>query len=153
MVVGALNHHICGFWNIDIYNQWFCLGAIYIHIILMNREKALETIIVLALVLLIVHLQFHVSWAVYLAVGLLAIAVISKKITLFIGKLWFAFSHYLGLVMNQIIMFIIFYLFLLPLSFFQRLMGNNQILKKHKDNSYFHQRHHLFTKKDIERPW
>src|SRR5690606_79305 len=153
MVVGALNHHICGFWNIDIFNKWFCVGAIYIHIVLLHREKALATIIFLALVLLIVYLKFDAIWAVYLAVGLLAIALISKKITLFIGKLWFAFSHYLGLVMNQIIMFVIFYLFLVPLSFFQRLMGNNQILKKHKGDSYFHQCHHLFTKKDIERPW
>ncbi len=50
-------------------------------------------------------------------------------------------------------MFIIFYLFLVPLSFFQRLAGSNQILKKRDSKSHFHQRNHLFTQKDIEKPW
>lgn len=153
MVVSTVNHHIYSFWGADIFNKWFCLGAIYIHIVLMNREKALETIIVLALVFLVVYLKFDTIWAIYVAVGLLALSFISKKITLVIGKVWFSFSHYLGLVMNQIIMFVIFYVVLLPLSFFQRLMGNNQILKKNKGNSYFHERNHLYTKKDIEKPW
>ncbi|MBU3821965.1 hypothetical protein KO566_07830 [Flavobacteriaceae bacterium XHP0103] len=119
----------------------------------MQREKALETIIVLALVLLVVHLKFDAIWAIYVSVGLLALSFISKKITLIIGKAWFSFSHYLGLVMNQIIMFVIFYVVLLPLSFFQRVLGNNQILKKPENNSYFHQRNHLYRKKDIEKPW
>ncbi|OYX28674.1 MAG: hypothetical protein B7Z06_00975 [Flavobacteriales bacterium 32-35-8] len=119
----------------------------------MNREKGLETIIILALVSLIVHLKFDVTWAIYSALGLLGISFISKKVTLIIGEAWFSFSHYLGLAMNQMIMFIIFYVVLIPLSFFQRFMGSNQLLKKNKSNSYFHQRNHLFTRKDIERPW
>lgn len=119
----------------------------------MNREKGLETVIILALASLIVYLKFDATRAIYLAIGLLGISFISKKLTIIIGKIWFSFSHYLGLVMNQIIMFIIFYVVLIPLSFFQRIMGSNQILKKNKSNSYFHQRNHLFTRKDIERPW
>ncbi|PKQ45165.1 SxtJ family membrane protein [Confluentibacter flavum] len=119
----------------------------------MSREKGLETIIILALASLIVYLKFDTNWAIYLALGLLVLSFISKKITIIIAETWFSFAHYLGLVMNQIIMFIIFYMVLIPLSFFQRLMGSNQILKKNKSNSYFHKRNHLFTTKDIERPW
>lgn len=119
----------------------------------MDRQKGLETIIILTLVLLIVYLKFDVTWAVYIALCLLCISIISKKMTIIVGKSWFSFSYYLGVVMNQIIMFIIFYGVLLPLSFFQRLMGSNQLLEKNKSNSYFHHRNHLFTKKDIERPW
>ncbi len=119
----------------------------------MNREKGLETVIILALASLIIYLKFDAIWAIYLALGLLVISFISKKITITIAEAWFYFAHYLGLVMNQIIMFIIFYVVLTPLSFFQRLMGSNQILKKNKSNSYFRKRNHLFTRKDIERPW
>lgn len=149
----TLDCNICYFRNIDIFNQRFCIGAIYIHIILMNREKGLETVIILALASLIVYLKFDAIWAIYLALGLLVISFISKKITIIIAEAWFSFAHYLGLIMNQIIMFVIFYMILIPLSFFQRLMGSNQILKKNKSNSYFHKRNHLFTSKDIERPW
>ncbi|MGE5943424.1 MAG: SxtJ family membrane protein [Flavobacteriales bacterium] len=119
----------------------------------MNREKALETVIVLALVSLLAFLKFHLVWFIYLAIGLLIISLLSKKLTFAIGKGWFSFSYYLGVIMNTFIMFLIFYLVLVPLSFFQRLVGNNQILKKNKNNSYFHKRNHCFVSKDIDRPW
>lgn len=120
---------------------------------MMTEEKGLETIIVLALASLVAYLTFNLNWLLYLAILILIIAIISKKLTLFIGKTWFAFSHYLGLVVNYILMFFIFCLILTPLSFFQRLTGNNQILKKNSGDSYFHKRNHLYTKKDIENPW
>ncbi len=119
----------------------------------MNREKSLETIIVLALATLISSSWFNISWLIYLSIALLAISFISKETTILLAKVWFAFSEYLGIVMNYIIMFIIFYIFLCPMSFFQRLLGKNQILKKEENNSHFIKRNHLFTDKDIKNPW
>jgi len=116
----------------------------------MSREKALETIIVLALVTLIVSLWRDINWLIYVSIGFLVIALASKKLTSLIGKGWFAFSHYFGIVMNHIILFIIFFLFLLPLSQLQKLMGKKQ---NKEDSSYFQKRNHLFTTKDVEHPW
>lgn len=153
MVASAVNRHIRALRNIDIFDQRFCVGPIHLHVILMKREKALETIVVLALASLIASLWLDVSWLIYLSVGLLTISLIFRRLTTVIGKGWLSFSHYLGIVMNYVIMFIIFYFFLVPLAFFQRLAGGNQILKKKKGDSHFHQRNHLYSTKDIERPW
>jgi hypothetical protein len=109
----------------------------------MEREKALETVIILALVSLVASLKFDLIWLIYVSIGLLAISFISKKLTILIGALWFSFSHYFGMMMNAIIMFIIFYFVLTPISFFQRLFGKNQLLGKVKGDSYFHPRNHL----------
>ncbi|MEN3325069.1 hypothetical protein VP395_15130 [Mariniflexile soesokkakense] len=119
----------------------------------MKWEKSLETIIVLALASLVASLWFSASWLIYISIGLLSISFISKKLTTLIGKGWFGFSEYLGIVMNYVIMFIIFYLFLCPLSFFQRFFGRNQILKKGEFDSHFVKRNHLYVRKDIEHPW
>ena len=119
----------------------------------MNWEKALETIIVLALASLLASFILDINWLVYLAIALLTISFISKKLTTLIGEVWFIFSEYFGIVMNQIIMFIIFYLFLCPISFFQRLFGGNQILNKSKNGSHFIKRNHLYSKNDIKNPW
>lgn len=119
----------------------------------MKKEKAFETIIVLALVALIFFLVYNKMWILYLSVALLAIPIISVKATLVIGKIWFGFADYLGLVINFIIMFVCFYLILVPLSFLQKLFGGNQILKKQEGDSYFHKRNHLFTSEDINKPW
>ena len=119
----------------------------------MNREKAFETIIVLALASLIASLWLNVQWLVYLALAFLAIGMISKSAAMFIAKVWLGFSHYLGVVMNFVLMFIIFHLILIPLAGLQRLFGHNHIRKKTNGSSYFRPRNHRYTSKDIDNPW
>lgn len=153
MVARAAHYNIPAFRHPYIFDQRICTGPFYLYLILMKREKALETVIVLALASLIAMLWLDVSWLIFPAIGLLAISLISKRLTGIIGKGWLAFSFYLGIVMNYVSMFVIYYFFLTPISFFQRLAGSNQILKKRKTNSHFHQRNHLYTHKDIKNPW
>jgi len=119
----------------------------------MKWEKALETIIVLALALLVASVWFAIERLIYASIVLLVLPFISKKLTTIIGKAWFTFSDFLGKIMSYIIMFLIFYLCLVPISFLQRLFGKNQILKKAENNTHFIKRNHLFTKKDIKNPW
>ncbi|ASV32417.1 hypothetical protein [Maribacter cobaltidurans] len=119
----------------------------------MTKEKGLETVLVLALVSLLVYVKFDLDWLLYVVFILLAIGILSKKLTLLIGKAWFTFSQYFGMVMNYLIMALIFYIVLTPLSFFQKLLGKNQILKKGTSESYFHHRNHTFSLKDIQKPW
>ena len=154
MVANASNYNFSLFWHIDIFNQWHCHSSIYLFFILMSREKALESIIAIALASLIASMFVDkLDWLIYLSVFLLSISFLSKKITVIISKGWYTFSNYFGIMMNYIILFIIFYLFLCPLSFFQRLTGNNHILKKRGNNSYFIIRNHQYSNKDIENPW
>lgn len=150
MVVDAINYHFSDFWSINLFYKWFSISTFYLYFILMSREKSLETIIVLALVSLIISLWRDIHWLIYVSIGLLLVALASKKITNLIGKGWFGFSHYFGMVMNHIILFIIFFLFLLPLAQLQKLSRK----KQRKDTtSYFRKRNHLFGAKDVERPW
>lgn len=119
----------------------------------MPEKKSLETIIVLALAAIVAYVWLEIDWLIYVSMGLMAIALMSKKLTKWIGIGWFSFSHYLGLVMNYVIMFIIYFLFLCPLAFLQHLMNKNQMRKDRKTDSYFHNRNHLYSEKDIDHPW
>ena len=119
----------------------------------MTREKGLETILVLVLASLILYLKFDAKWLVYLSLVFLVVSVISAKLTVIIGKIWFSFSHYLGMVMNALIMFLIFYIILTPLSFLQKLAQKNKILQKPNGETYFHKRDHIYTSRDIDKPW
>ena len=118
-----------------------------------TKEKAVETIMVLVLVLLIAYFKFQENTLLYVATGLLVMALISTSFSVFIARIWFGFSHYFGLVMNVIVLGSIFYIFLTPLAFFQGLFGSNQIGNKHKNDSFFIKRNHKFSLKDIEKPW
>ncbi len=153
MVAYAFNPNFRNFRNTHIFNQRLRFGTIYIYFILMNWEKALETIIVLALATLVASLLLDIDWLIYIATSLLTVSVISKRLTNVIARAWLSLSNRFGIIMNYIIMFIIFSFVLFPLSFFQRLFKKNEILKKQKGNSHFVQRNHLFTNQDIENPW
>ncbi|WMI67743.1 SxtJ family membrane protein [Mangrovimonas sp. YM274] len=119
----------------------------------MTKEKGQETIIVLALVCLVAFVKFEALWLIYVALSFLVISLLSKRLTIAIGALWLSFSHYFGLIMNYFIMFFIFYCILTPISFFQKLFGHNQILKKNRRGSYFHAKNHYYSNNDIEKPW
>lgn len=153
MVAGTINSYILVFWRANFLHQRFGIGSIYLYVILMSREKSLETIIVLVLASLIIYLLSDVSWLVYVAVCLLIFSLVSRKITTFIAKGWLFFAHYFGMVMNYLILIIIYYVILFPLAMLQRLLGKNQILKQNTTDSYFKKREHLFSQKDIDHLW
>lgn len=119
----------------------------------MTREKAFETILVLALASLIISLWLNVEWLDYVAVALLVIGIVSKRISMQIAKVWIGFSHYFGLMMNFVLMFVIFHFILIPLALLQRLLGSNHIRRKNTGNTYFHHRNHHYSSKDIDNPW
>jgi L-cystine uptake protein TcyP (sodium:dicarboxylate symporter family) len=146
-------HRICTFWGANIFHYWFGTSTFYLYPVLMSEKKSLETIIVLALAASVAYVWLEIEWLIYVSMGLMAIALISKKLTEWIGIIWFSVSHYLGLVMNYVIMFIIYFLFLCPLAFLQRLMNKNQMRKDRKTDSYFQKRNHVYSEKDIDHPW
>ena len=153
MVVGPLDHHICDLWHTHFSDQQLRFGTFYLYLILMNREKAFETIIVLALASLIISLWLQVDWLLFVAMAFLVICIVSKWASMAIAKVWLGFSHYLGVVMNFVLMFIIFYFILIPLAGLQRLFGNNQIRRKTNGTTFFHSRNHRYSGKDIDNPW
>lgn len=153
MVADPIDINICNIWSAVIFYKRFSIGSFHLFNILMRREKALETIIILSLASLLIFIWRNINWIIFVPIGLLALSVISKKATIFIGKVWFDFSHYLGIVMSHIILFIIFFIFLIPLALLQRLFRKNQILKKNSSNSFFHKRNHRYTENDIKHPW
>tara|TARA_R110000868_G_scaffold165961_2_gene399658 strand:- start:965 stop:1324 length:360 start_codon:yes stop_codon:yes gene_type:complete len=119
----------------------------------MNKEKAFSTIIVLSLASLIFCLLLKIHWLIFLAIGFLVVPLVSIKMAFIISKVWLAFSNYLGLLMNYILMFFCFYFILIPFASLQKLFGGNQIIKKEKGDSFFVNRNHTFTKEDIKNPW
>lgn len=108
---------------------------------------------VLALASLVVSLWLHVEWLVFVAIIFLAIGILSKRASSAIARLWLGFSHYLGAVMNYVLMCIIFYGVLIPMALLQRLFGCNPIRRKTEEGTYFHLRNHLFSEQDIDKPW
>jgi hypothetical protein len=73
------------------------------------------------------------------------------------GKLilwvWFRIGHVLGWINTRIILGIIFYVFLTPLSLVYRLLNKDHMNMAGGKDTYYTTREHVFTAKDIENTW
>lgn len=102
---------------------------------------------------LVFYYFFRIDVLVYIAVALGFIGAFSAKLTAFIDKWWFKLAHMLGFVNSRILLSIIFFLILFPISLLQKLFGGNPAFKKGKQNSNYVERNHQYEAKDLDNIW
>jgi len=115
------------------------------------KEETLKTIIVLIAFFIILFLFTNKSYYIYISLFLLISCLFKNPVPDFIAKIWLFFSNILGKITNFILLFLVFFLVLTPLSFIRKIFNkeiegyffnkNNKSLFKDKtskfDISYF----------------
>jgi hypothetical protein len=119
----------------------------------MNREKSLETILVLCTALVVVFLVTDIRHFLTAAVVLGVIGIFSKVLSHWIHLGWMKLSHILGAISGRVLLSLIFFVFLLPLSLLQKAFGKPTMLRQHGLNSYYKDRDKKYTAEDIENMW
>lgn len=143
-------------WNITCTGRKFGNCTIYLYLILnlMNREKHLETILVLVLAL---GVFFWLTDKTYLLLAAGILAFIGIFIPFLADKIhwaWMKLAHLMGYVMSKVLLTLIYVVVLLPLSFLSRTFGNkNGIRLKPGAQSYFKDRNFTYTKENLENVW
>ena len=67
---------------------------------------------------------------------------------------WFKLSEGMGYVMSRVILSLIFFLFLFPISIFVKMSSKNMMmLKRVKEKSVYTERNHKYVKEDIANIW
>jgi len=122
----------------------------------MENFKSHPTKTVLTISVGFVFVYFITKWnwvlAVSFIVGLLGI--VSDYMSQKIDFVWMQFAHLMGLIVPNIFLGLIFYLFLFPISMLSRLFGKKDPLhlKNHED-SLFTVLHKDFDKASFEKAW
>jgi len=120
----------------------------------MSRDKELEAILVISSGLLVFHWLFHVEELVYIALGLMIVSLASKYLSSKIVWLWFKLAEVLGFVMSKVLLSLVFFLFLYPISLLFRIFNKDSLgLSKEGKTTYFIERDHQYSAKDLENPW
>ncbi len=119
----------------------------------MNREKKLESIVVIATGFMILFLIFKIKWFLLTALLVSILSVLSDFILDKITWLWFKIAEILGWVNSRILLGAIFFIFLSPIAFVMRLMNKGSIKLKKQDGSYYHERDHTYVNEDLENTW
>ena len=99
-----------------------------------RRIEIVETISILALAALVIHFVWEAKWLVWLAAGLLVLALKPNPLANLIAGLWLKLSEHIGNFMSKVILSLVFFLLLTPLAAVYRLF-NREMIKSFFDRT------------------
>ena len=121
---------------------------------MLNREKKLESILVITLGMVVLYFLFKspVFLVVALVLGVLSLA--SDLLLTKITWAWSRLAAFLGHLNGIILLSAVYYLVLCPVAYFYRLRHPDALqLRKKATGTYFTTRNHHYTGKDLENMW
>lgn len=117
-------------------------------------KKSTETILVLVIACIILYLMYQRKYLLSAAVILGVIGVFIPFLADKIHWAWMKLGHGMGYLTGKIVLIIVFFLFLYPLSLAAKLFRKKDIVKvKQGADSYFKERNFVYTKESIENTW
>jgi hypothetical protein len=118
-----------------------------------NKDTSKATILVIAMGFLIIHLVFSLKWAVYVALGVGLVGIISDEGSKKIEWIWSKLSFVLSKIIPNILLASLFYLVLFPLSMLSKLFIKDPLLLKNKYDSLFIDVKPSSIKESMEKIW
>ena len=77
-------------------------------------------------------------WSLIIAIIFLILGIVNSKTLTPLNKIWFKFGLFLGSIISPIIMGIIFFAVVTPISFVMRILGKDILnLKRNNSNTYW----------------
>ena len=105
-----------------------------------NRSFGLVFFVVFLLISIypLLHGQNLRFWSLIVAIIFLALGLLNSKILTPLNKIWFKFGLLLGSIISPIIMSIIFFFVVTPISFVMKIIGKDILnLKLNNNNTYW----------------
>lgn len=119
----------------------------------MDKKKSAETILVLVLALVVLYWLLGKRYLLSIALLLGAIGIFVPFLAGKIHWAWMKLGHFMGYITGKIILSIIFFCMLYPLSLVSKLFRKNTLKTKPGSNSYFKERNFVYTKDTMENIW
>ena len=119
----------------------------------MNRERKLESVLVIAIGFLVLFFIFKIKIFILVSLLVLLLSVMSDLIMDGITWVWFKIAEILGWINARILLAVVFFIILFPISLMARLLNKTAINFKKNNNTYYKERNHTYLLEDIENMW
>jgi hypothetical protein len=118
------------------------------------RVKTLEFFLFLVLLLIVLFFITKSPVLLYFAIGIAGVGLFLNKISSLIYLGWTKLSQFLAFVMTRLVLSIVFFLVLFPVSLIYRMTKKDPLkLKPNRYPSLFETRSKHFTSADLENMW
>ena len=121
-----------------------------------TKEQSKDTGMAMVLLLLLFSGAFKRETLVTIAIIALVVDMTVPQLYRPVAVLWLGLSHLLGTVVSKILLTLVFFGVVTPIGLARKLLGIDSLkLKDFKscENSVMVIRNHIFTGKDIEKPY
>jgi ABC-type dipeptide/oligopeptide/nickel transport system permease subunit len=119
-----------------------------------SKSDATITLLVITVGFLIVYLLTKWDWTIYTSVIIGLLGLSSGYLREKIDFLWTKLSWLLSYIVPNILLSIIFYVFLFPIALLSRIFGEKDPMRfRNTTNSVYKSSNKHFDKHSFERPW
>ncbi|MBK6346054.1 MAG: hypothetical protein IPN08_03795 [Bacteroidales bacterium] len=121
-----------------------------------SREQSKDTGLAMILILLLAGLFTGNPVLFKLAIPVVLLVMIAPGWFFPLAVVWFGLSHLIGTVMSQVLLALVYFIVVLPVALFRKLVGiDNLRLRQFRKgtSTVMHIRNHLFRAEDIEKPY
>lgn len=120
----------------------------------MNKTtKPYEVPLSIVLFFLIIYFISENSLFIKIGFTIGLLALLSKRLAYWINYYWKKIMAVIGFVNAHVLLSIIFFVVLFPISLFYRLLHRDSLQLKAGKKTYYKEKNHDFTKKDLENMW
>ena len=118
----------------------------------MKNNNAIETVLTISVGFAIAFLIFDYRWTLNTSIVIGVLGLISNRACIFIDFLWMRLAKVLSLIVPNILLGLIFYLFLFPIALLSKVFRNKDILRlKNNDETLWINRDTQFEKESFEK--
>ncbi len=118
-----------------------------------NRQKQLETTLVIAMGFLALYFIFHIHWFLIVSLVVGVIGILSSLLAGWITWFWDNLAKGLNYVIPKILLGATYYFILFPLAALSKIGNKDPLLLSRKHDSYFVTRDINFDKASFEKSW
>jgi len=118
-----------------------------------DRLKVLETCLVLATGFLLLFLVTGKAWLIYVAFGVGITGIFFKALAGWLTVLWFKIGELLGFVVPKLVLGLIFFVVLLPVSLLYRMFNKDKLRIRRSAATNWVERNKTYTSADFENVW
>jgi Saxitoxin biosynthesis operon protein SxtJ len=103
----------------------------------MKKDTSKSAVLVISTGFLILYLIFSWRWAVITSLVVGIAGILSDSLSKMIEEWWMKLAHVLGIIVSSILLGIVFYLLLFPISLISKIFTRDTLMRSNKYPTYF----------------
>lgn len=119
----------------------------------MKNNSSKSTVLVISMGFLFLYLLFSWQWAIIVSFITGVSGILSSFLRLKIEWFWYKLTQLLGYIVPNILLTIVFFLVLFPISLLSKLFMKDPLMLSGKYNSYFQDIPERTNKEDFKKTW